>query len=493
MPDSYAALHGVIGQLAGNDVTSDDTPLRVDASDWDSEVDVLVVGAGGCGLTAALAAHGEGASVAVVEKSDRVGGNTALSTGSIPGAGSRFQQLAGIEDSPTRMVEDLLRQSGPHDAAELVTILAEASAGLVEWLVDDHGVDLRLITDYRHVGHSVPRLHAPPSRRGSDLVADLLAAVERCAIPLVLGNPVRRLVIDGQGAVCGAVIGGDRVTEYRLRAAKVVLAANGFGADRVMVGRHCPGIAGAEYFGAVTSTGEAIRWGEALGAGVGNMGAYQGYAAVAYPHGTILSWTIVEKGGVICNGIGERFGDETVGYSGFAEEVLAQDAPVVAVFDTRIRDYVASHEVEFRELVRGGGVRVEATPEALAEAFGLPGDTLAATIEAYRAAATGGVDPFGRSDFSLAPLQPPYAGCRVVPGLFHTQGGVQVDGEGRVRRPDGSLVRNLYAGGGVAAGLSGRSGGRGYCSGNGLLAALGLGRLAGRAAAREVAATDERS
>jgi fumarate reductase flavoprotein subunit len=94
-------------------------------------------------------------------------------------------------------------------------------------------------------------------------------------------------------------------------------------------------------------------------------------------------------------------------------------------------------------------------------------------------------DVFGRRDFGIAPLVGPFYSCRVVPGLFHTQGGLKVDLDGRVLKADGTPIPNLFAGGGVAAGLSGRSGAAGYASGNGLLSAIGLGRLAGLAAAHE--------
>jgi fumarate reductase flavoprotein subunit len=111
-----------------------------------------------------------------------------------------------------------------------------------------------------------------------------------------------------------------------------------------------------------------------------------------------------------------------------------------------------------------------------------------ATVETYNRAARGdAADAFGRRDFALAPLTGALHICRVVPGLFHTQGGLMVDADGRVLRPDGRPIANLFAGGGAAAGLSGRAGAGGYASGNGLLSAIGLGRLAGLAAAQETA------
>jgi fumarate reductase flavoprotein subunit len=442
---------------------------------FDLETEVLVIGAGGCGLAAAVAAHDAGAQVMVVEKLDRAGGNTALSTGSVPGAGSKYQRERGIEDSPERMVEDLLRLSGPHDAPELVEFLARESAPLVDWLVESVGARMRLIHEYKHVGHSVPRLHAPDSRRGKDLFDDLMHAVETRGVPVAVGNPVAELLADSRGELAGARVQGNNVKPYSVRARKIVLATNGYAANRALVVRFCPEIAGAEYFGARGSEGEAILWGEKLGAAFCNIGAYQGYAAIAYPHGSLLSWTTMEKGGILVDEAGRRFGNEGIGYSGFAREVLAQKQKVFAVFDQRICD-IAMNESEFREQFELGGFKRD---------FGI--GVLNETVNNYKRAARGEVpDPFGRSDFGIAPLAPPLFACQVVAGLFHTQGGLRVDTQARVLRTDGSAITHLFAGGGAAAGISGRDGARGYASGNGLLAAIGLGRIAGRQAAKEL-------
>lgn len=456
---------------------------------WDLTVDVLVVGAGGCGLAAALAAHEQGVEVVVVEKFPRVNGNTTLSTGSVPGAGSRFQREAGIEDSPEQMISDLLAVSGPHDLPGLTHLMAYESASLVEWLVDEMGVDLRIITDYKHVGHSVPRLHAPPSRKGQDLSNDLVRALKKREIPIAVGNPVTRLLTDDHGAVIGAVLESSGKQASQVRARKVILATNGFGANPELVARFCPEIAGADYYGAHGSAGEAILWGEQLGAGLANVAAYQGYAALAYPHGSLMTWTLIEKGGFIVNAAGERFGDESAGYSGFTRNVRAQGGFCYAILDTRIRDYAAANEEEFRELLALGGVKEAPDIAQLAAVYGLEAAVLEKNLATFNAAAQGKrVDPFGRQDFAMAPLAPPFAICQVTPGLFHTQGGLMIDDFARVLTQEGQPIPNLFAGGGAAGGISGKSGGGGYASGNGLLTAMGLGRISGRAAALEILA-----
>jgi fumarate reductase flavoprotein subunit len=450
------------------------------------DLDVLVIGAGACGLATAIAAHDAGADVAVIEKLDRPGGNSALSTGSVPAAGTRFQRNAGVADSPARFIEDLMRTGGPTDCPHLVRRLVETSAATVEWLVDSVGARMTLVTAYKHVGHSVPRLHAPASRRGRDLVDDLLAAVEKRGIPLAVGNGARELIADANGGAIGADVETTNGERQRILARKTVLAVNGFAGNRDLVARFCPEISGAQYFGARGSTGEAVLWSEKLGAALGNIGAYQGYAAVCDPHGSLLSWTTIEKGGILVNGAGRRFGDESAGYSGFTPDVMAQGGACFAIFDQKIFD-VAALEEEFVELANYGGVKIADTPTALAQLHGLDPAAIAATIESYNRAVRGEApDAFGRRDFALAPLTGALYICRVVPGLFHTQGGLMVDEDGRVLRLNGAPIANLFAGGGAAAGLSGRTGAGGYASGNGLLSAIGLGRLAGLAAAEEI-------
>ncbi|SEL79518.1 fumarate reductase flavoprotein subunit [Bosea lupini] len=450
----------------------------------DLEVDVVVIGAGGCGLVAALAAHEAGAEVAVVEKLPRLAGNTMLSSGSIPAAGTRFQAAAGIADDPARFAADLRRTAGPHEAEALVDRLADISAPMVEWLADTIGLPIELIGAYRHVGHSVNRLHAVPSRRGADLMQGLWQAAEERGVPVALATPAIELVVE-DGAVRGARVRTQGSAESLIAAKAVILACNGFGHDRELLARFAPDIAGAEYFGALGSDGEAVRWGEALGARLANMGAYQAHSAIAQPHGELVTWTVVEKGGVIVDETGRRFADETLGYSAFAAPALARGGRLFAIYDSRIREATAAGQPDFGVLVAHGGAPDFADATALATACRLPPDVLGETLALTAGAAQGDrPDVLGRKAWGMGPLQAPFVATRIAPALFHTQGGLLVDEEARVLRTDGGVVPGLYAGGGAAAGISGQAGGAGYASGNGLLAALGLGFIAGRAAAR---------
>lgn len=450
------------------------------------QVDVLIAGAGACGLIAALKAAQGGASVAVVEKLERYAGNTMLSCGSIPAAGTRKQREAGVTDSVETMIADMERVSGPHEASYLTRALVERSAELVDWLGDYCGIETKLYTNYKHVGHTIPRLHTQPSGRGADLIGGLARAAERQGIDVVFSNPVRQLLTDADGKVVGAEA-GDGAAKYRIDAKKVILATNGYGANRALLREFSPEIADAQYFGAAGSEGEAVKWGRELGAKLGNIGAFQAHASVAYPHGELLTWSAAEKGAFYVNRQGRRFGSENLGYSGFGALVMAQGNEAYAIYDTRIRDYVARYQETYKALVDMGGTKEAPTIGELARLHGLDAEALSQTLDRYNRAARGeAADEFGRKDFGMAPLQAPFVITRVNAALFHTQGGLLVDKKARVLRTDGNPIPNLFAGGGAAAGVSGARGGAGYVSGNGLLAATVLGYIAGETAAAEL-------
>jgi fumarate reductase flavoprotein subunit len=215
------------------------------------------------------------------------------------------------------------------------------------------------------------------------------------------------------------------------------------------------------------------------------MGSYQGHASVAAPDGPLVTWGVVVNGAILVNREGRRFGCETVGYSEYAGAVMAQQGQEAwEIFDREV--YEASLGTRFDEVVEAGKVVNSETLESLAGTLGLPADTLAETVAETNRSARGEIpDAFGREGFLGGPLEPPFHGIHVRGALFHTQGGLRVDTHARVLRPDGEHIPGLYAGGGTAVGVSG-SGYRGYSSGNGLLAATVLGKVAGEAASGEI-------
>jgi fumarate reductase flavoprotein subunit len=213
------------------------------------------------------------------------------------------------------------------------------------------------------------------------------------------------------------------------------------------------------------------------------MTAYQGHGSVATPHGILITWALMMEGGFQMNSHGRRFSNEHLGYSEQCLPVIGQPGRIAwNVYDERLHRLGMEFE-DYRGAHGLGAIRSAGTVAGLAEACGLPADTLEATCADVRRFAAGTArDPFGR-DFTGKPaLAPPYYAVKVTGALFHTQGGLVVDEQARVLDAMGAPLPNLFAGGGAACGVSGAHV-WGYLSGNGLLAAVALGALAGRSAA----------
>jgi fumarate reductase flavoprotein subunit len=440
--------------------------------------DLVVAGAGG-GLVAALRAAQLGLDVLVVEASEhfRRGNNTSMSTAMIPGAGSRWQKDAGIEDSGDLFAADVARKTHGEGDQRLARALGEVSAPLVEWLADDIGLGLSLVTDFHYPGHSVDRCHTVEGRHGTVLLDHLLDRVEQAGIDLLVPARLVDVLLDSTGAVRAAVVERPDGSREEIPTRAVLLATNGYGADRALVAEHLPEIAKAVYHGSETSRGDALRIGAGLGAESAFLDSYQGHAALAARSATLVGWATVMHGGFVLDTTGRRFGDETTGYSEYAAALAARpDAFGWLVLDQRIHDACLAF-TDFRQSVESGALLPAADAAALASTAGLPVDAVAEELALTAAVARGErADRFGRTFFE-APLAAPYLIARVVPALFHTQGGLVVDEHARVLRPGGAPIPGLYASGGAASGISGH-GAAGYLAGNGLLPALGLAYLA---------------
>lgn len=456
--------------------------------DFEAEADVLIIGAGAAGLVAALAASEAGAEVVIVERDAVPSGSTALSAGLVPAAGTRFQREAGIEDSPEIFASDIMAKAEGEPDPAVVARLTEQIGPVLEWLADAHGLPFDVVTNFSYPGHSARRMHGLPKRTGSELIDRLREAVEARDVPILNEFRATALFNDEAGHATG--IAGTRRggSEERIGCKALVLACNGYGGNRGLVAKHIPQMAEALWFGHSGNEGDAVLWGEALGAELVHMSGHQGHGSVAQPHGILISWATVMEGGFQVNMRGERFSDESHGYSEQAATVLKQpEGKAWTIFDERIAGIARQFE-DFRQAEAQGAIVRAQDISALAEALGLPAAALTATsleVEALKCAP--GSDHLGRNFRGAAPLAPPFCAVRVTGALFHTQGGLRIDPRARVLRPDGSAFWNLFACGGAAVGVSGARA-SGYLSGNGLLTAIGLGEIAGRHASMVSAA-----
>ena len=414
-------------------------------------------------------------------------GTTAMSTGLIPAAGTPEQQAAAIADNPELFAADIQRKAANGANPEVVKRLAEESAETISWLRDKHRVPLSLVSGFLYPGHSVNRMYGSPNRSGAELMAGLQAAAQANGVDLLTEALVDDLLVDANRRVVGVRVKRPDGTLEEVGCKALILACCGFAGNPQMVAKYTPEMAEATFHGHPGNKGHAVKWGEALGAKLADMGAYQGHGGLAHGHGIPILWPLIMEGGFQVNRDGQRFSDESKGYSEQAVNVLAQPGNVAwSIFDQRLYQLMTDFE-DFNDAVNAKAIIGADDLESLARRAKIDYDGLAATLAAVEACATGNAqDPFGR-DFTQTPtLQAPYYAARVTGALFHTQGGLEVNGDARVLSEDGAPMPNLFAGGGAARGISG-AGASGYMAGNGLLTATGLGKIAGRCAAAGIA------
>jgi len=454
---------------------SRDAPPRIDA-----EAEVVVIGAGACGLVAALRAKAAGADVLVLERDTSPSGSTSMSSGFVPAPATRFQRAIGVDDDTPDLFEtELLAKSKGKSDERLARLASRTIGPALEWLADAHGLDWIVLDDFLYPGHSRHRMHAVPEKTGAALLARLLAAVEQAEIPVATDAPVTRLYADADNRITAVEIARPDGRNEILGCKALILACNGYGGNRELVARHIPEIADGMYYGHEGNKGDALLWGEALGAELKHLSGYQGHGSLAHPHGILISWALMMEGGIQVNTQGRRFSNEHGGYSEQAVHVLGQpDGMAWNIYDARIHAFALGFP-DYAEAVQAGAIREAPDVAQLAKGTGLPETALAETFsEIARCQAGTADDPFGR-DFTGKPgLAAPFHAVRVTGALFHTQGGLMIDDKARVLDRAGHPFPNLFAGGGAACGVSGPKV-SGYLSGNGLLTAIAFGYLAG--------------
>ena len=453
------------------------------AGGFEASAPIVIVGAGAAGFCAALSAHQAGADVIVLERDVIPRGSTALSAGLIPAAGTRFQKARNIADDPALFASDMARKAHGEADAAIVELVARQAGPTVEWLADRYGFPFSVVHDFDYPGHSARRMHGLPSRSGVELIDRLRQTADDAEIPLILNATVGALYADADRVVRGVEITRPDGTQDSLGCTALILACNGYGGAADLVAKHIPEMRDAMYFGHPGNRGDAVLWGEQLGAKLLHMSGYQGHGSVAHPHAVLITWAVIMEGGFQVNNHGLRFSDESRGYSEQAAIVLSQPGGIAFdIFDERIAA-VARQFADFREAEGSGAVIEASTVAHLAERLNLPEPALALSFAEVEAAKRAGkTDRFDRNFAGTAPLTPPFRAVKVTGALFHTQGGLAVDEAARVLDTSGNPLPNLFAAGGAAAGVSGARA-SGYLSGNGLLTATVLGRVAGQRAA----------
>ncbi len=445
----------------------------------DTSCDVVVVGAGGAGLAAALQAASMGADVIVLEKQGIIGGNTNYSTGGLNAAETSVQKSLGIEDSRQRHFDDTM--SGGHflNDSSLVAALVDNAAGSVEWLVS-LGADM---SDVGHMaGSTRMRTHRPAGGAaiGPHLMAVLSKAVKGRNVPVRTRNEVTEL-IKKDGEVTGVKVRTSNGS-YSIKAKAVIIATGGFGANMSMLESYSPVLKGVHTSNHNGATGDAFAWVADLQVPLVLMEQIQVHPTGESGSHLLISEAVRGNGAILVNRCGTRFANEMWTRDKLSAAILEQPGKsAFIVFDQSVRESLVTIE----NYAQQGLLTTANTVSDLAAELQFPILSFEETMETYRMYQATGVDAdFGRRAEEMPrPLtMAPYYAIEVEPVIHHTMGGIKINARAQVVDNAGNVIPGLYAAGEVTGGVHGGN----RLGGNAVADIIVFGRIAGISATEYV-------
>lgn len=453
--------------------------------------DLLVIGAGIAGLTAATAASESGLDVAIVEKTEDIGGSSAMSGGWFAFTGTSEQETAEIRDSREQFLQDLLEVGAYRNDPGLLEAYLDNQLETYQWL-KDHGVEFGQVEISS--GQSAPRGH---STRIREVLRELHSHFEGLGGRTHYGHRVRSLLRDREGRVTGVEIETANGPVLMKSRRGVVIASGGFSRSSDLLATFAPEQLAAIPYGGRGNTGDGLRMAWKIGAGMADMSSISGTYG-SHPDTTDEQHELLTSfylGGIIVNAEGERFVDESLDYKTLGSAVLTQpDAMAFQVFDAPVRAKsqrgIALKDMDTLEDL-GHIFRADTLPE-LAELAGIPADALLTSVQRYNLVATGQIaDELGRTHLcngvgALGALETgPFYAYPAKTLMTTTYGGLTITPQGQVTDVDGEVIDGLYAIGEATGGFHGAA----YMTGT----SLGKGAVFGRIVARHIASKDAES
>ena len=413
--------------------------------------DIVIIGAGGAGMTAAINATQAGKDVILVEMMPYAGGNTTKATGGMNAAETHYQKEQGIEDSVEQFVEDTMK--GGHDIndRDLVTIMAENSAAGIDWL-DSIGAPLPKISFSG--GATNQRIHAPEdgSGVGAYLVTALLKKMDELGIKVMYNTKATDL-LSLEGTVNGILAESDDAY-YTIHSKAVILATGGFGNNQEMIVRYREDLEGTVTTSAPGIMGDGIVMAQAVGADLVDIDQIQLHPTVEQKTSMLITESVRGDGAILVNQDGKRFTDELLTRDKVSAAELAQPGSYAyIIFDQKLREGLKATEKYIST-----GITVQGdTIEDLAAQIDVDPATLAETLANWNKCVADKNDAeFGRTtgmdnDLSTAP----YYAIKIAPGIHHTMGGVHIDTGAHVIDLNGKVIPGLFAAGEVVGGVHG--------------------------------------
>ena len=524
---STAIKEAAAAALTAAGLNPDDYKTAVEktgsAEDSTVEADVVVVGAGGAGMTAAITAAGEGKSVVILESQSMVGGNSVRATGGMNAGKTVYQdenefgESAGVEktlktaaekyadnETITALAKTVSEQWAAYQAnptgyfdsvelmeldtmiggkgindPELVETLCANSADAIDWL-DEHGITLHNVSSFG--GASVKRIHRPVNAEGktvsvgSYMIPLLQENCEKAGVKMMLDTTATEILTDANGAAVGVKATGASGETVTVNAKAVVLATGGFGANLDMVVKYKPELKGFMTTNAPGIQGQGIEMAQAIGAATVDMDQIQIHPTVEANTAALITEGLRGDGAILINEEGKRFIDEV----GTRDVVSAAEIAQTGSYSWLVVDQAM---VDASSVIQGyikkGYTVTGATYEELGKAMGVDAAAFAETMEKWNGYVEAKNDPdFGRTSFANPLNTAPYYAVKVTAGVHHTMGGLKINANTEVLNEKGEVIPGLFAAGEVTGGVHGAN----RLGGNAVADFTVFGRIAGAAA-----------
>ena len=524
---STAIKEAAAAALTAAGLNPDDYKTAVEnnatAEDSTVDADVVVVGAGGAGMTAAITAAAEGKSVVILESQSMVGGNSVRATGGMNAGKTVYQdenefgESAGVEktlktaaekyadnETITALAKTVSEQWAAYQAnptgyfdsvelmeldtmiggkgindPELVETLCANSADAIDWL-DEHGITLHNVSSFG--GASVKRIHRPVNAEGktvsvgSYMIPLLQENCEKAGVKMMLDTTATEILTDANGAAVGVKATGASGETVTVNAKAVVLATGGFGANLDMVVKYKPELKGFMTTNAPGIQGQGIEMAQAIGAATVDMDQIQIHPTVEANTAALITEGLRGDGAVLINEEGKRFIDEV----GTRDVVSAAEIAQTGSYSWLVVDQaMADASSVIQGYIKKGYTVTGATYEELGKAMGVDAAAFAETMEKWNGYVEAKNDPdFGRTSFANPLNTAPYYAVKVTAGVHHTMGGLKINANTEVLNEKGEVIPGLFAAGEVTGGVHGAN----RLGGNAVADFTVFGRIAGAAA-----------